>query len=185
MDLTSGTRTTTGAGAAVMLAGLAANLHGILRSNPAHSLGGGALAVFGLAVIALGLIHQWVADTSDERRILAAIQREAQTRKDTYLAAKAALENEQGRLNRDMAAERARIAAALVAERAKMEREFEEKRAELASEAFRTGAEMERSGALKPQQRQQGKVIQFADHHPAQAPERERERSRGHGVVGP
>src|SRR6266568_59604 len=152
MDLTSGTRNTAAVGAAAMLGGTAATLHGIIRNMPSHSIGGGFLALTGLTVIALALIHQWVTDTADERRILAATQREAQARKDTYLAAQAALENEQGRLNRDMAAERAGLTVRLKAEREAMAAEFEERRAELISESMEALGLMMHNGKFVPEE---------------------------------
>lgn len=181
MDLTSGTRATTAAGATVMLGGLTATLHGILRNNQAHSVGGGALAMFGLAAIALILIHQWVTNTTDERRILAAALREAQSRKDTYLAAKAGLENEQGRLNRDVAAERASLAARLKAERDTMTAEFEEQRATLIAETMEATVLMIHDGKFTPAQSTTGRLIPFPD----QQPVHQRARSRERGVVGP
>lgn len=163
------------------LGGLATVVHGIIRSNAAHSVGGGFLAVAGLAVLALVAIYRWVTDTRDERRALAAAQREAQGRKDTYLAAQAALENEQGRLNRDVAAERAALDARLKAEREAIAAEFEERRAALIAETMEATLLMVQDGKLAPQPT--GKLIRFphqqTDHQP------ERERSREHGVVGP
>jgi hypothetical protein len=181
MDLTGGTRNTAAAGATLTLGGVAAILHGIIRNNPTHSMGGGFLALTGLTVIALVVIHQWVTDTTDERRALAAAQREAQARKDTYLAAQAALENEQVRLNRDMAAERAGIAVRFRADREAMAADFEERRASLIAETMQATVLMMRDGKLAPQP--SAKLIPFPHQQAERQPERER--SREHGVVGP
>lgn len=179
MYLAGSTRNTAATGAAVTLGGLATVIHGIIRNNPAHSAGGGFVALAGLTVIALVVLHQWITDTRDERRTLAAAQREAQGRKDTYLAAKAALENEQGRLNRDMAAERANLDARLKAEREAIAADFEERRAALIAETMEATLLMVHNGNLAPQP--SAKLIQF----PHQQTERQPERSREHGVVGP
>lgn len=181
MYLAGRTRNTAAAGAAVTLGGLTTVIHGIISNNPAHSAGGGFLALAGLTVIALTVIHQWITDTRDERRALAAAQREAQGRKDTYLAAKAALENEQGRLNRDMAAERASLAARMKTEREAMAADFEEQRAALIAETMETTLLMVHNGKLVPPP--SATLIQF----PRQQgePQPERGRSREHGVVGP
>lgn len=179
MYLAGSTRNTAATGAAVTLGGLATVIHGIIRNNPAHSAGGGFVALAGLTVIALVVLHQWITDTRDERRALAAAQREAQGRKDTYLAAKAALENEQGRLNRDMAAERANLDARLKAEREAVAADFEERRAALIAETMEATLLMVHNGSLAPQP--SAKLIQF----PHQQTERQPERSREHGVVGP
>ncbi|MEV6504871.1 hypothetical protein AB0M61_01960 [Streptomyces sp. NPDC051642] len=181
MDLTGGTRNTAAGGATATLGGLAAVVHGIIRNDPAHSVGGGFLALAGLAVLALVAIYRWVTDTRDERRALAATQREAQGRKDTYLAAQAALENEQGRLNRDVAAERAALDARLKMEREAMAAEFEERRAALIAETMEATLLMVQGDKLAPQP--SGKVIRFPDQQAERQPERER--SRGRGVVGP
>lgn len=157
--------------------------HGMIRHDLPRSLGGACLAMTALTLIALGAIRRWVTDTSDERRILAATQREAQGRKDTYLAAQANLENEQSRLSRDMAAERANLAARLKAERQAMTEEFEERRAALIAETMEATVRMIQGGKMAPAQARTGNLIQFPEQHPARAGERER--SREHGVVGP
>lgn len=163
------------------LGGLATVVHGIIRSDPAHSMGGGFLILAGLATLALVAIYHWVTDTRDERRALAATQREAQGRKDTYLAAKAALENEQGRLNRDMAAERAALDARLKAEREAIAADFEERRAVLIAETMEATLLMVQNNKLAPQP--SAKLIQFPHQQAEQQPERTRSRERG--VVGP
>jgi hypothetical protein len=151
----------------------------------AGSIGGACLVMVGLTLIILVCVRRWIVNTREAERLLAAAQRQAQEERTQYIAAKAALENEHGRLNRDMAAERARIRATLVAERAKMRAEFEEERATLASEAFRTGVEMERAGMLKPDRQPAGNLIKFPKQVPQPDPAPARERSREHGVVGP
>ncbi|MFC9847741.1 hypothetical protein ACFWFF_01325 [Streptomyces sp. NPDC060223] len=181
MDLTAGTKATAVSAVAVMAGGISVILYGIVRNDLARSLGGACLTMTALTLIAMVAIRRWTTDTGDERRILAASTREAQAERSRYVAAQAALENEQARLNRDMAAERARVAATLVAERRKMEAAFEEKRAQLATEAFTTGVQMERAGMLSPKKSEPGNLIQF----PQQERAAERERSREHGVVGP
>lgn len=181
MYLAGGTRNTAAVGAAVTLGGLATVIHGIIHNNPAHSAGGGFLALAGLTVIALVVIRLWVTDTRDERRTLAAAQREAQGRKDTYLAAKAALENERGRLSRDMAAERASLDARLRAEREAVAADFEERRAALIAETMEATLLMVHNGTLTPPP--SATLIPFPRQQAE--PQPERGRSREHGVVGP
>jgi hypothetical protein len=182
MDLTAGTRATAATGAVILAGGTLALLHGIIRHDLARTLGGTCAFLTALTLIALALIRKWTTDTGEERRVLAATQREAQARKDTYLAAQAALENEQGRLNRDMAAARASLAAQLQAEREAMEAAFEERRAQLISETTEAVVQMIRGGKLSPTPQAQPKVIQLRDHQQRRP---ERERTREHGGVAP
>ncbi|MFI2761327.1 hypothetical protein ACH5A3_21035 [Streptomyces echinatus] len=170
--------------AAVLLtSGFAAIIRSSSNDNVAGSIGGACLVMVALTITICVLVRHWIVNTNTERAILAAAQREAQAERARYFAAQAALENEQGRLNRDMAAERARIARSLIAQEAKLRTKFEEERAELAAEAFRTGAEMERAGMLKPgAEKARGVLIRFP-RHPEHAAETER--SREHGNVGP
>jgi len=166
-----------------MAGGLLVVLHGTLRSNLAHTVGGTCLTLVALTGIALILIRRWIVDTSEERRILAASQREAQNQKTTYIAAQATLEVEQGRLTRDRALQVRADAARLTAEREAMVAEFEEKRAALVSETMEATVRMIRGGKLTPPAAAESKVIQFPHQHPQHQPERAR--SREHGVVGP
>lgn len=181
MDLTASTKATTATAAVVMTAGLSAILYGVIRSDLPRALGGACLTTPALVLLALVAIRAWVMNTSEERRLLAASTREAQAERSRYFAAQAALENEQVRLNRDMAADRARAAATLAADRKAMEAYFDEKRAKLVTDAFTIGVQMERAGMLKPKKPATGNLIQF----PQQERAAERERSREHGVVGP
>lgn len=181
MDLTAGTKATAATAAVVITAGLSAILYGVIRSDLARALGGACLTTPALVLLALVAIRAWVMNTNEERRQLAASTREAQAERSRYFAAQAALENEQARLNRDMASDRARAAATLAAERKSMEAYFDEKRAKLVTDAFTTGVQMERAGTLKPKKPETGNLIQF----PQQERAAERERSREHGVVGP
>lgn len=183
MGLSTSSKAAAGAAAGVLAIGAAVITRSVDDDDIAESIGGACLVMVSLSTVICVLVRHWVTNTSEERQVLAAAQREAQGERSRYFAAQAALENERARLTRDMAAERARNTATLAAERDKMQAEFEEQRAQLASEAFRTGVEMERAGMLKPgQQPACGNLIQFPD-HPGRAPERER--SREHGVVGP
>lgn len=183
MGITHGARVTTGAAGAAAAGGLAVVLYGTLRDDLARAVGGTAVAFTALTVLALILLHRWIADTSDERRILAATQRESVAERSRYFAAQAALENEQGRLNRDMAAERAALAARLQAEREALAAEFEEQRATLIAETMEATVLMIRDGKLAPDTQTQSKVIQIRERQAQR--QLERERSREHGVVGP
>jgi hypothetical protein len=189
MGLTSGSRATIVAATAAMLGGLPVLLYGIWRDDTARSIGGACLVVTALILVALVLIRRWIVDTSNERRILAAAQRQASEEHTRYIALQAALENEQGRLNRDMNTERQRIAAQLIAEREAMRDEFEERKAELIAETMETTFLMIKGGKFAPKEEapQQGNLIQFPKELPRQAhpASPERERSRGHEVVGP
>ncbi|MGW3135964.1 hypothetical protein [Streptomyces sp. NPDC001139] len=165
-----------------MLAGLTAVTHGLLKSNAAHSIGGSCVAFLAFGVIFLINLRGWIVDTSDERRILGSATRAAQDERTRYIAAQAALENEQGRLNRDMATERRRIAAQLIAEREALRAEFEEKRATLITETMEATFRMISSGKLTaPEDTSHGRLIPFPQQHSEPA----RERSREHGVVSP
>jgi hypothetical protein len=186
MGLTSGSRATIVVAAAAMLGGLPVLLYGIWRDDTARSLGGACLVMAALILISLVLIHRWITDTRDERRVLAAAQRQAIDERTRYIAAQAALENEQARLNRDMAAERHRIAAQLIAEREAMRDEFEEQRAALVAQTMEATVMMIRGGKFAPDDTPQGgTLIKFPRDLPQQTPAPARERSREHGVVGP
>jgi hypothetical protein len=189
MDLTSGSRATNVAAAVAMLGGLPALLYGILHNDTARSIGGACLIMTALILTALVAIRSWIVDTSDERRVLAAAQRQASEERTRYIAAQAALENEQARLNRDMAGERQRIAAQLIAEREAMRDEFDDQKAALIAETMETTVRMFRGGKFAPEEEtpQRGNLIQFPKELPTQAhpASPERERSRGHEVVGP
>jgi hypothetical protein len=183
MDLTSDTRTTAAAAAVAMLGGLGLILHGMWRDQPTHSLAGVVLSMIALTATILAVVHHWVTDTRAERIALAAAQREAQAERARAFAAQAALENEQGRLYRDLAGERAAIRGRLEVERAAMQQEFEESRSQLVAEAMETLASWMVSGKVSPPERQTGNLIRFPKQQPVQAPQRDR--SREHGVVGP
>jgi succinate dehydrogenase/fumarate reductase flavoprotein subunit len=177
MDLTAGNRTTVTAAAVVLVTGLAAILYGVMRGDPAHSTAGVGLTATALTLVALTSIRRWVTNTTDERRQLADATQAARDERDGYFAAKAVLENDQQRLMRAAAADRAHAAATLIVERGKMAAEFEEKRAALVCETLAAYDDLMRSQKQKPPER--SSVIPF----PIQQPERER--SRGHNVVGP
>ena len=167
-----------------MLAGFALTARGVLRSDLDNAVGGTCLTLVAVTTIALACVRRWIVDTREERRILAAAQREAERERSRYFAAQAALENEQGRLNRDMAAERQRIAAQLVKEREAMRIEFEEKRADLIAETMEATVRMFHAGKFAPETAATGQLIHFPKQDPA-AQATERARSREHGVVGP
>lgn len=187
MDLAGRTRNTAATAALAGVVGFTVTLHGAYRNQPAHSLAGVCITMIALTALILIAIHKWTTDTSTERTILAATQREAQSRKDQYLAAQAALEIEQGRLARDMAAARRRTAADLIKEREALRAEFEEKRANLISETMEATVLMFRDGKFAPDTTTAtGRLIRFPDQsQPARATEPERARSQEHGVVGP
>ena len=186
MDLTAGSKATaiTAAAVMLMLAGMSVILYGVIRSDLARSLGGACITMPALVLLALVAIRAWITDTRDERRVLAAATRETQAERSRYIAAKAALVNEQGRLNRDVASERARLTATLIAEREALAAEFEEKRAQLVCETMTEAWELfrkaERAEHARPSR---GDVIQFPTQHGERQPERAR--SREHGVAGP
>lgn len=183
MSLTVSTRTTITTGITLLAGGLAAGTSGAIRGETAHSIGGACLTTIALTLIALTAIRTWIINTRHEREDLAIARREAEAQERKYFALQAALESEMGRLNRDMNAERARIAQTLIVEREAMENEFERRRLEVTKEAFREGVYMERAGLLKPDAPTPANLIQFPGQQDGDAPERER--SREHGVVGP
>lgn len=173
---TGGTRATISAAAAV-LGGLTLTGDGVLTEDLPRVVAGTCLATAALVIAALLLVHRWVVDTADARKALAAAQREAERERSRYFAAQAALENEQGRLNRDMAAARANLAARLAAERQAMEDEFEERRGDVINEAMEATVRMFNRGKFAPDAARAANLIQF--------PHQERVRAREHGVVGP
>lgn len=179
MDLATGTRTTAATAGVVLIGGLTVSIHGALNDDIPAALCGLAVTLVALTALVLTLIRGWVTDTRDERRTLAALQREAQTREATYIAAKAALENEQGRLAKDVAAERAALTARLKAERDALESEFEERRATLISETMTATFLMFHEGKFAPEDLRKGTVIRFPNQQ--LQPERQRE----HGGVRP
>ena len=177
MDLTASTRTTVTAATVVLVTGLAEILYGVTRGGPAHSIAGVGLTTTALTLIALTVIRRWVTNTTAERRQLAAATQAARDERDGYFAAKAVLENDQQRLMRAAAADRAHVVATLIAERAKLDAEFEEKRAALICQSLDEIADLMRS--QKQKQPERSSVIPFPTQQPG------RERSRGHNVVGP
>jgi hypothetical protein len=181
MRFTGGTKTTTAVGAALLAVGLPTVGYGVLRGDLPTSLGGTCLVATALVLIALALIRAWITNVAAERRELAEARREADAERRKHFAGQAALECEMTRLNRDMAAERARITHMLITERAAARAALEEERLQITTEAFRTGVEMERAGMLKPDAPLPANLIPF----PGQGRAPERERSREHGVVGP
>lgn len=184
MELTGRTRTTTCTAAAAALAGLAITSRGILRDNLPYTVGGSCLLLSAVLVGALLLIHRWISDTTDVRNALNASQRAAERDRARYIALQAALEVEQGRLNRDMAADRRRMARDLIREREAMQAEFEEKRASVIAETMEATVRMYRNGKFAPDASASGRLIQFPYQSP-QGAEPQRARSREHGVVGP
>lgn len=162
-----------------MLAGAAVTLHAVARNDPAQALGGLCLTMIALTLIALFFIHRWFTNTSQERRDLAERTRAAEDERNRFVSLKAALENEQGRLARDMAAERAGLAVRLATEREALRSEFEERRASLIAETMEATVLMFRKGKFAPQAASKGNLIPFPQQQPG------RERTRGHNVVGP
>ncbi|WP_328436994.1 hypothetical protein OHA71_06735 [Streptomyces sp. NBC_00444] len=188
MELNGGTRVLATGAAAALTGGLSVVVYGTFRNDLGRALGGTCLTLTALTVIALILIRQWIVETSEERRLLAVSQREAQAEKSRYFAAQAALEVEQGRLSRDRAAERRADERRLMVERKAIADEFEEQKAALIAETMEATVMMFRDGkrAAVPAQ---GKLIQLRQPQPQpeQEPQAhpERTRSRGRGVAGP
>lgn len=179
MNLTGGTRATATAAGTVLLGGLALTLYGIIRDDFTPALGGTCLTVTALTVTTLVIIRRWIIDTSNERRALAEAERRAQDEYATYIALKAALLNEQGRLRQDISAEAAALTERLAVERRQTEAEFEERRAALISETMEATVLMIRGNKFAPTACGTGKLIPF----PKQEPHRQQ--AREHGVVGP
>lgn len=158
---------------------MAATLHAVARNNPAQALAGLCLAMIALTLIALLFIHRWFTNTSAERRTLADATRAADEERNRYVSLKAALENEHGRLSQAMAEERAGLDARLATEREALRSEFEERRASLISQTMEATVRMFRNGKFAPQSSAKGNLIPFPQQQP------DRERARGHNVVGP
>lgn len=179
MELTGGTRATATTAGTILLGGLALTTYGAIRNNTAHSLSGTCFTIAAITVIVLLTIRHWVVDTSAERRRLAEDQRRTQDEYASYIALKAALEVEQGRLRQDINAEHAALDERLAAERAAMQEEFELARVELSNEAMRIAFSWVKSGEVRPPERAKTNLIPFPQH------ESQQERAREHGVVGP
>lgn len=178
MRFTGGTRATITISATALMVGVLACLYGIVRNTVPHSLAGLGLIIPASLAIAVAVLRVYSLDTRDERRNLAAAQRQAVDQKALYLAAQAGLENEMGRQARDMAAQRAANAASLIKEREVLRAAFEAERLQQSQRAFQLGVQMERSGALKPDEPLPTNLIPF----PPQQPEHTRARE---GVVRP
>ena len=183
MELTGGTRVTKSTAVAASLAGLALLGKGVLKDSVPSTMAGSCLIIVALTAISMALIRTWVSDTTDVRNAMAASQRAAERERSRYIALQAALESEQGRLNRDMAAARQCMARDLVAEREALRGEFEEKRATLVSETMEATFHMFRGGKFATDATTAGQLIQFPRQEQAAAPQRER--SREHGKVRP
>ncbi len=181
MAFTASSKMATAEAIVVLIAGFFLIAYSARFDETAGTVAGACLVFCALTLVTLVRIKEWVTNTSQERRTLADATRAADEVRNRYIAAQAAMEIEQARRSRDMAAERAHLEARLATERAKMRREFEEERATNAAEAFRTGVEMERAGMLGPDTPQLGNLIQFPKDLPAQ----QRERSREHGASHP
>lgn len=179
MNLTGGMRATATTAGMVLLGGLSLTLYGVLRDDYARTLGGTCFTATTLTVLALTIIRRWIADTSDERRALAAAQLRAQDESASYIALKAALVAEQGRLRQDINAEHAALTERLEVERRKMDVDFEERRAELIAETMESTFLMIHGGKFAPTTSGAGKLIPFPQQEP------QRQRAREHGVVGP
>lgn len=179
MDLTGGTRATATTAGTILLGGLTLTLYGAIRGNAAHSIGGTCFTIVALTVIALLVIRRWVVDTSAERQRLATAELRTLDEYVSYMALKAALVNEQGRLREDLAAERTKIYKTLAQERAAMQEEFELARSEVSSEAMRILASWYVDGKVRPPERAKSNLIAFPQQEP------QRDRPREHGVVGP
>ncbi|WP_328721789.1 hypothetical protein OHT52_21360 [Streptomyces sp. NBC_00247] len=180
-DLTAGTRTTTLVAAVITTLGAALMTYGITVGDTARCLGGVGLTMPALTFIALVAVRRWVTDTSRERASLADAQRAADAERMRYVAAQAAQLAEAQRLRRDVAAERAQLAARLDAERAAMQDVFEEQRATLVSETMETTVQMLRDGAFVAEQTEDhghAKVMQFPLQQAAR-PRPEATRDRG------
>ncbi len=179
MDLTSGTRVTVTTAGTTLLGGLSLTAYGAICDDVAHSVSGTCFTIVAITVIALLVIRRWVIDTSDERRHLAEAGRRAHDEYASYIALKAALLNEQGRLRQDISAEHAALNERLATERAAMQEEFELKRTELSNEAMKIAFSWVESGKVRPPERARNNLIPF----PQQ--DQQQERAREHGVVGP
>lgn len=172
MELTGGTRATATMAGTILLGGLTLTLYGAIRDNTAHSLSGTCLTITAITAIVLLAIRHWVVDTREERRRLAEDQRRTQDEYASYIALKAALEVEQGRLRQDISAEHAALNERLAVERRKLEAEFEERRAALVSETMETTFLMFHDNKFAPGTARAGRIIPF----PQQEPERQRAR---------
>ncbi|MFG2637843.1 hypothetical protein ACGFX8_29090 [Streptomyces sp. NPDC048362] len=184
MEHTSSTRAVAGTAGLGTLAGIGTTLLGVLHHDLPMVVGGTCSALTTLVIFALVLVHRWITDTSDERRVLAASQRAAQSQRDHYFAARVALENEQCRLRQEMNTERHHIATTLAKEWEAMSAAFEEKRATLIAETMEATVLMYRNGEFAPATPSTGQLIPFPTQE-RQAGATERARPREHEVGAP
>ncbi|MFJ4681985.1 hypothetical protein [Streptomyces sp. NPDC088789] len=182
MSLSKGERTTMAGGIALLATGTGIGARGAVTSDVPQSLAGTCLVITALTTIVLTLAHHWVTDTRAERQELARSIGEAEAERRRFVALRGALEAESARSVSDLNEQRTKLAAQLFTERETMRKEFEDRRLQVAGDAFRIGAQMERAGMLKSDDPVPSNLIRL---FPEQAPQPERERSRGHGVVGP
>ncbi|MFJ9029752.1 hypothetical protein ACIRQP_14710 [Streptomyces sp. NPDC102274] len=132
-----------------------------------------------LTLIALVAIRSWTTDTREERQRLADAQREADTERSRSVASQAALEVERSRIQRDAAAEWARIEARLQTERQAMRAQLEEERAKMACESLETAFRMINAGLFEDRPAGHGKVIGFPSHAARAREEAACDRDRG------
>jgi hypothetical protein len=162
-----------------MFGGATITLYGVVRRDPTLSLGGACLTMIALTLIALFFIHRWFTNTNEERRVLAERTRAADDERNRYVSLKAALENEQGRLSRDMAAERAALAVRLATEREAQRVEFEELRASLIAETMEATVRMFHNGKFAPEVQKIGNLIPFPEQQHDRLPARARSHDQG------
>ncbi|WP_225825677.1 DUF4355 domain-containing protein [Streptomyces naphthomycinicus] len=185
--VTDGTRTVAGATGVSTLAGIGVTLLGVLTADLPMVVGGTCLTITALIVLALLLVYRWITDTREERRVLAAMQRTAQSERDQCFAARVATESERGRLLQEVRAEQRRMASTLAREREAMRAEFEEQKAQLIVETMEATVRMFHNGKFAPAAAPTtGRLIHFPKQgEPAPAPATGRTRPREHGEVAP
>jgi hypothetical protein len=131
----SGTRVTVVTSAVILAAGMLVILASIVRDEPYRAIGGAALTMTSLTLIAMVAIRKWITDTSAERAALRYETQQATNDRMKAIAAQSAMEVERGRIRRDSEHAAKGLATQLAAEREKLFDELEEARNQIIQDA--------------------------------------------------
>jgi hypothetical protein len=157
-----------------LLAGIALVVVGAAARHIPATAGGGGIVLATTVAASMLVIHRWLTDVTAERARLAQATRDADTERTRYIAANAALQQEQQRVRTDLQDHYRRTQLELARHRAALDDEFETRRAELAAKAFELGATMALTGKLTADPGTSADVV----HLPTRQPQRQRAATR-------